>query len=137
MNDETARNGHETERIEAHGELLHRGITRVIIECFSSSTTSWVLVFWRMSILAHCCWSRSDEVSVPILYDGVQIARYKMDFIVDDLVVVEVKSSALVGQNDRRQLLNYLRCTRLEVGLLLHFGPSPKFYRMAAPSDDC
>ena len=76
------------------------------------------------------------EVSVPILYDGVQIARYKMDFIVDDLVVVEVKSSAVLSPTDRRQVLNYLRATELEVGLLLHFGPTPKFYRIAALNAD-
>jgi len=72
------------------------------------------------------------EVLVPVLYEGVQIGRYKMDFIVDDLVVVEVKSGAVLGPTDRRQVLNYLRATELEVGLLLHFGPAPKFYRVAS-----
>lgn len=59
---------------------------------------------------------------------------YRMDFVVDDCVVVEVTSGASLGPNDQRQLLNYLRATSLEVGLLLHYGPKPKFYRLVAPN---
>jgi GxxExxY protein len=72
------------------------------------------------------------EVSVPVFYDGIQVARYDMDFVVDDLIVLETKSTMVLCTADRRQLLNYLRCTRFEVGLLLHFGPKPRFYRLIA-----
>ena len=70
-----------------------------------------------------------------MFYEGVAVARYRMDLIVDDCVVVEVKSTELLNPNDQRQLVNYLRATPLEVRLLLHFGPRPKFYRLAAPTD--
>jgi GxxExxY protein len=46
--------------------------------------------------------------------------------------VLEVKSSEVLAPTDRRQLVNYLRATRFEVGLLLHFGPKPKFQRVVA-----
>ena len=55
------------------------------------------------------------------------MARYKLDFVVDDAVVVEVKSTKLLNPNDVRQFLNYLRATPFSVGLLLHFGPKAKF----------
>ncbi|HEX4468079.1 MAG TPA: GxxExxY protein [Gemmatimonadaceae bacterium] len=76
------------------------------------------------------------EVSVPVFYEGTQIARYTMDFVVDDVVVLELKSTETVGVGDRRQLVNYLRCTNFDVGLLLHFGPRPRFHRFYIPQSN-
>lgn len=50
------------------------------------------------------------------------------------IVVIEVKSTELLNANSQRQLLNRLRATPLEIGLLLHFGPKPKFFRLIAPN---
>jgi len=50
--------------------------------------------------------------------------------IVDDKLVVETKSTYTLHKAATRQVYNYLRATRLEVGLLLHFGPEPGFYRL-------
>ncbi len=50
--------------------------------------------------------------------------------VVDDKVVVEIKSTHTLPPTAHRQLLNYLRATTLEVALLLHFGPDAKFYRI-------
>ena len=49
---------------------------------------------------------------------------------VDGRLVVEVKSSELLAASAKRQLFNYLRATSLSVGLLLRFGPEPRFYRL-------
>jgi GxxExxY protein len=73
------------------------------------------------------------ELSVPVFYDGIQVARYTMDFVVDNCVVVEIKSTEHVTVADRRQLVNYLRCTNFEDGLLLHFGPRPRFHKFHIP----
>jgi len=48
----------------------------------------------------------SREVFTPIYYDGVPIARYRMAFVVDDKVVLEVKSTEILNPNNERQLLN-------------------------------
>ena len=48
----------------------------------------------------------SREVLTPIYYDGVPIARYRMAFVVDDKVVLEVKSTEILNPNNERQLLN-------------------------------
>ena len=69
------------------------------------------------------------EVSVPVSYEGQAIALYRADIVVEQRLLLEVKSCAAIGQADIRQLLNYLRATDLKVGLLLHFGPKPAFYR--------
>ena len=74
----------------------------------------------------------SREVSVPVVYKGELLGTQRIDMIVDGRVVVEVKSSAQLPPYAERQLLNYLTATSLEVGLVLHFGPSAKFYRQVA-----
>src|SRR5947208_9375831 len=63
------------------------------------------------------------EVEAPIeaVYKGVVVGSFRMDLLIEHRVVVEIKASALLAPTDRRQLLNYLRATRCEVGLLLHF----------------
>lgn len=69
------------------------------------------------------------EVSVAILYKGREIARQRLDMIVDESLVVELKASELLPPTALRQLFNYLRATQLNVGLLFHFGPSPAVRR--------
>ena len=70
------------------------------------------------------------EVSVPVLYKGEEVARQRLDMIVDQQLVVEVKSTRTLHDGSVRQVENYLRGTTLELGLLLHFGPQPRFYRV-------
>ena len=70
------------------------------------------------------------EVLVPILYKGAVISTQRVDLIVDSAVLVEIKSTEGLPQAARRQLLNYLSATLFEVGLLLHFGPKPRFFRL-------
>lgn len=69
------------------------------------------------------------QVGVRVHYKGEELGLQRLDMIVDDMVVVEVKSSYDLHPAARRQLFNYLRGSNLEVGLLLHFGPKPRFYR--------
>ena len=70
------------------------------------------------------------EVMVMVRYKGVDLATQRLDMVVDRRVVLEVKSNSLLPIAAERQLYNYLRGSALEVGLLLHFGPKPRFYRI-------
>ena len=70
------------------------------------------------------------EAAVDVWYDGLCIGTYRADLIVENAVIVELKSSRILDESARRQLLNYLRCTDIEVGLLLHFGPKPTVKRL-------
>lgn len=74
------------------------------------------------------------EVSVNIAYKGIPLTSQRLDFVVDERLVVEAKSTQILPAFAARQLYNYLRATNLAVGLLLHFGPEPKFYRLVSPS---
>ncbi len=69
------------------------------------------------------------EVAVRIMYKNEHLSTQRLDMIVDDRLVVETKSAHQLPPAAIRQLFNYLKGTNLEVGLLLHFGPEPKFYR--------
>ena len=63
-------------------------------------------------------------------YKDEEISRRRLDMVVDQRVIIEAKSTQELHESARRQVQNYLRATRLEVGLLLHFGPDPAFYRL-------
>jgi GxxExxY protein len=70
------------------------------------------------------------EVWVPVYFKGDEISRQRIDMIVDERLVVEAKSTQNLHKSAPRQVYNYLRATQLQVGLLLHFGPEPAFYRL-------
>src|SRR5579885_2098663 len=68
------------------------------------------------------------EVPVRLYYDGQELMTYRLDMVVEDRVVVEAKATRDLHPSASRKLYNYLKATNLEVGLLFHFGPEPKFY---------
>lgn len=72
------------------------------------------------------------EVEAPIVvrYRNREVGHFRADLLVEKRVVLELKACPSVGASERQQLLNYLRGTGLEVGLLLHFGQRPGFARM-------
>jgi len=75
------------------------------------------------------------EVSVRVFYKGEPIAWQRIDMLVDEKVIVEAKATPQLALMARLQLRNYLRATRLEVGLLLHFGPTAQFFREYSKKD--
>jgi GxxExxY protein len=72
----------------------------------------------------------SREVSVRVCYKGEIIGVQRLDMIVDSMLIVEVKATAALHRNATRQLYNYLHATNVELGLVLHFGHEPRFYRV-------
>ena len=58
-----------------------------------------------------------------MFFRGEVLTTDRLDILVDEKVVVEVKASYQLPPGSSDQLLSYVRCTNLEVGLLLHFGP--------------
>jgi GxxExxY protein len=70
------------------------------------------------------------QASVNVVYKGHSLGIQRLDMIVDEKLVVETKATYELHRAAMRQVYNYLRATTLEVGLLLHFGPEPKFYRL-------
>ena len=64
-----------------------------------------------------------------VYYDGIIVGDYFADLIVNDIVIVELKASNALQSENEYQLINYLKATQCEVGLLLNFGEKPEFKR--------
>jgi GxxExxY protein len=69
------------------------------------------------------------ELRVPVTFKGRHVRWQRIDFVVDGKVVVENKAGPVLLQRDHDQTITYIRVTTFEVGLLLHYGPKPKFHR--------
>ena len=74
-----------------------------------------------------------EETPVDVWYKGEVVGMYRLDILVERRVAVELKSTTTLNPTDRRQVVNYLRATKLDVGLLLHYGPEPNFHRIVSP----
>jgi GxxExxY protein len=72
-----------------------------------------------------------EQVRIPVFYDGIVVGEYYADLVVEDVGIIECKAIQRLDEGDEAQLLNYLRATPYEVGLLLNFGPKPDFRRKA------
>lgn len=72
-----------------------------------------------------------QQMRIQVRYRGEVIGDYYADLIVDDTVIVELKASSKLLPQYEAQLLNYLKATPYEVGLLFNFGPMPTVKRKA------
>jgi GxxExxY protein len=71
------------------------------------------------------------QLPTPVWFRGRQIGDFRADILVNRLVLVELKAARAIELAFEKQLLNYLRATEIEVGLLLNFGARPEFRRFA------
>ena len=71
----------------------------------------------------------TSQNNIKLNYHGREIATYISDIIVDGKVIVEIKAARILDESHEAQLINYLKATGIEVGLLLNFGPKPTFKR--------
>ena len=68
---------------------------------------------------------------IRVLYENIVVGEYFPDILVENSVIVEIKTAKAIVVEYEAQLLNYLKATKLEVGLTLNFGPKPEFSRKA------
>jgi GxxExxY protein len=131
----------DPERIAAstrtpHPALIHEALTREIIGAFYA-------VYRELGPgLLESLYGRALEIElaerglpaerehlIEAFYHGQSIGRQRIDLLVNRTVIVEIKSTDKLPTGARRQLRCYLKTLRLDVGLLLHFGAQPAFYR--------
>ena len=75
------------------------------------------------------------QKQLKVFYDEFEIGEYYADIIVNDCVIVELKAAEAICPEHEAQLVNYLKATDIEVGLLLNFGKEPKFKRRVLTSE--
>ena len=69
------------------------------------------------------------QVPTKVDYDGVVVGEYEADLLVNDLIILELNVADAIAPEHEAQLLNYLKATEVEVGLILNFGPKPQVHR--------
>lgn len=66
---------------------------------------------------------------IQVFYDNTLVGNYFADLIVNDVIIIELKAAESLCEEHEFQLINYLKATDIEVGLLLNFGKKPEFKR--------
>lgn len=69
------------------------------------------------------------EKRINVYHDGRIVGDYFADIIVEDSIILELKTCEELNPAHEAQLINYLKATKIEVGYLLNFGRKPKFSR--------
>jgi GxxExxY protein len=70
-----------------------------------------------------------QQANITVYFQNPIVGDYCADLLVEDAVIVELKATSRITDDHSAQLLNYLRATPYELGLLLNFGPKPEFVR--------
>lgn len=71
-----------------------------------------------------------SEVPVSVFFRGVSVGDFRADLVVNEVILLELKTAEKIIPAHESQVLNYLRSTKLELGLILNFGPRPQVRRL-------
>jgi len=71
-----------------------------------------------------------SEVATSVFFRGEKVGDFRADLIVNQIVLLELKTAEKIVRAHEAQVLNYLRSTTLELGLILNFGPQPQIRRL-------
>ena len=66
---------------------------------------------------------------IKVYYEQIQVGEYYADIIVNECIILELKAAESIAEEHEFQLINYLKATEIEIGLLLNFGKNPEFKR--------
>ena len=75
--------------------------------------------------------SAVSQSAIKVLYEGEIVGQYFADVLILGKIIEEIKAVKNIAEEHEAQLLNYLKATDIEVGLLLNYGPKPNFKRKA------
>jgi GxxExxY protein len=117
--------------------LLHRAVTETVIGLFfdvfnelGPGFLESVYVGALAIALQQTGLQYRREAGLEVHFRGIPVGFFRADLVVADRIVVEVKAARGIDAIHEAQLINYMRASRYEVGLLLNFGSKPKFRRL-------
>ena len=117
-------------------DLLHKNITGQILKGFyrvygelGYGFSEGVYENAMAIALRDLNLNSARQMSIKVYFAGEEVGFFKADLVVNDAVVVELKAEKTLVSEHEAQLLNYLKATIYEVGLLLNFGPKPQQLR--------
>jgi GxxExxY protein len=116
--------------------LLHEELTDVIIktfyEVYNELGYGFLEKVYQNSLyleLKNKGYNVEAQKRIIVFYKGIEVGEYYADLIVENAVILELKAADCIVKDFENQILNYLRATDCEVGLLLNFGKKPEFKR--------
>ncbi|HET6575318.1 MAG TPA: GxxExxY protein [Fimbriiglobus sp.] len=116
--------------------LKHQDLTEQIIAAFYQVYNTLGYGFLEkvyQNAMTHELRKRGLRVvpfaKLDVFYDGTHVGEYFPDLLVEECVIVELKAAEQIALEHEAQLVNYLRASSIEVGLLFNFGPKPQFRR--------
>ena len=119
-------------------ELQHKEVTEKIIYAFYKVYNELGYGFLEkvyanaMVIeLESIGFSCEKQKQIKVYYNECLVGEYYADLYIEDCVIVELKAAETLVEEHEFQLINYLKATNTEVGLLLNFGKKPQFKRKA------
>ncbi len=114
----------------------HSDITEKIIKCFYKVYNSLGYGFLEKVYenamfleLKNLGLFVEKQKQIKVYYKNEQVGEYYADLIISESVIVELKAAESLCEAHEFQLINYLKATEIEVGLLLNFGKEPMFKR--------
>lgn len=118
-------------------QFLHSDLTKVIIgtfyEVYNELGHGFIESVYENSLaiaLRAKGYEVHQQIAIPVWFRGKQVGDFDADIMVNKLVLLELKVARSIEQAHIAQLLNYLKATPIEVGLVLNFGPRPEFKRV-------
>jgi len=122
--------------------MINQETTSVIINCFYKvyNTLGFgflekvyenALYLEMMNQGLNC----KKQVPITVYYHGNAVGDYYADIIVENEIILELKAVEILIEEHEFQLINYLKATRMEVGLLLNFGKKPEIKRKIFTND--
>ena len=116
--------------------MKHKELTEDIIKIFykvyNTLGYGFLEKIYENAMMIEFRSSRIPAVSqfpVEVFYADKVVGEHTIDILVDNKVIVELKAAKSIIPDHHAQLLNYLKATDIEVGLLLNFGPEPEISR--------
>ena len=122
--------------------MLHANLTEKIIKAFFKVNNTLGYGFLEkvyenaMVIeLIEMGFNVRQQQNIKVYYETEEVGDYYADLLIDDLVIVELKAAESLCEEHEAQLINYLKATKIEVGLLLNFGKKAEFKRKIFTND--
>ena len=123
-------------------DLLYKELTNKIINCFYTVyntlgygflekvyENSLLIELHKQGLIAE------KQIPIKVFYNEGVVGEYFADIIVERIIILELKAAQCLIEEHELQLLNYLKATNIEVGLLLNFGKKPEFKRKIFTND--
>jgi len=125
--------------------MKHQQLTAKIIECaykvHNTLGFGFLEAVYQNALLVELIkvgLRAEKEKKIQVYYDTQLVGDYMADIIVEDKIILELKSVKDLHSAHSAQLINYLKATGIEIGLLINFGESVEIKRKVyAPPKDC